>query len=103
MTSTQTATVNTNTTIWNTADTVKMRRVVTANDIKLNDGEFVIQCHLGYRTIGVLTGRTRTFWGIACPTIQRFEIDTVVIDGAIWGVRGEAIDGTFAVRPENVA
>lgn len=56
-----------------------------------------------------LTGRTRTFWstrrygGLACPTLDTFDIDTTVIDGAIWGVPGLLRDGgTWAVRPEQV-
>lgn len=56
-----------------------------------------------------LTGRTRRFWkstyytGLACPTLDTFDIDTVVIDGAIWGVPGLLRDGgTWAVRPEQV-
>ena len=90
------------TTIWSSEDTSAHRTVITTQEIRLDEGEFVVESHFGYRTIGRLTGRTRQFWGIACPTIERFEIETVVIDGAIWGVRGEAIAGTFAVRPERI-
>lgn len=55
---------------------------------------------------GMLTGRTRQRWGMACPTIVRFKVDTVVriIDGSpsIVGVPGNRIAGTWVTRPENV-
>jgi hypothetical protein len=80
--------------------------VVDAPEIRLADGEFVIECDMGhgmvYRTIGRLTGRTRRLWRTAHPTIQRFAIDTVVIDDAIWGVRGAALTGSWAVHPNSV-
>lgn len=53
-------------------------------------------------TFGILTGRTRQRWGIACPTIARFHVDTISRDGTILGVPGKAITGTWVTRPENV-
>lgn len=58
-------------------------------------------------TFAVLSGRTRRQWGMACPTVERFAVDTVVrrrADGvdAIFGVPGDRIPGTFVTRPENV-
>lgn len=90
-------------TVWSCDDTTEIRNVIIAREIRLDDGEFVVESYHGYRTIGRLTGRTRQFFGMACPTIERFEIDTVVIDDAIWGVRGARIAGTYAIRPERVA
>jgi|GEM_PF-3174261 len=90
-------------TVWMTDDVHNFRNVIkTPQEIKHGDDEFVICSFLGYRTIGRLTGRTRRFFGCACPTIERFEIDTVVIDGALWGVKGERIAGTVAVHPERI-
>lgn len=86
-----------------TADTACIRRVGFDQAIRLEEGEFLVTSYLGYNTIGRMTGRTRKFFrGLACPTIERFDIDTVVIDGAIWGVRGDRLPGTFATRPENI-
>lgn len=99
-TTTNTNTLKSGTTVWDTNDTYRTRTVTETNDIRLADAEFVIECRYGYRTIGVLTGQTRKFWGMNCPTIERFEIETTVIDAAIWGVRGARIAGTFAVRPD---
>jgi hypothetical protein len=94
----------THTTVWNTGDVRQIRRVIdTPQELRLEPGEFVLVCHNGYRTVGVLTGRTRRFWDISCPTLERYEVDTVVIDGAIWGVRGARLPGTYAVRPERIA
>ncbi len=87
--------------VWNTTDTNDTRTVIRGDALRLAEGEIVMESeNTGYLTIGVLTGRTRKFWGMDCPTIQRYEIDTVVINGAIWGVRGTPISGTFAVRPD---
>jgi len=102
MTTTQATTVRINSTVWSTTDPNRTQTVILCPEIKLVEPEFVIECRLGSRTIGVLTGRTRRIWGMDCPTIQRYQIDTVVIDGAIWGVRGEPIKGTFAVNPAQV-
>jgi methyl coenzyme M reductase gamma subunit len=88
-----------NATVWDANDTTRTRTVAIANDVRLADDEFIIECRYGYRTIGVLTGRTRKFFGIDCPTIERYEIETTVIDDAIWGVRGAKVPGTFATRP----
>ena len=56
----------------------------------LDDGEFLIVSHNGYTTIGRLTGRTRRCWGIACPTIERYEVETyATVEGVILGRRGD--------------
>ena len=92
-------------TVWDTNDTARTRTV--ANDpsgaIVLEEGEFLILSYHGYHTIGRLTGRTRQFWHMACPTIERFEVETYATpEGVIMGRRGERIPGTMAVRAENV-
>jgi hypothetical protein len=55
---------------------------------------------------GLLTGNTRQRWGMHCPTIARFQVDTVVhyVDGepTIVGVPGKRIALTWVTRPENV-
>ena len=48
------------------------------------------------------TGRTRRFWGKDCPTFYRYAVETAVVDGALWGVKGERMAGTYATNPENV-
>jgi hypothetical protein len=66
-------------------------------------GMFVLQSYNGYRSFGLLTGRTTQRWGMVVPTIERYHVDTVVIDGAIWGVPGKRIAGTYVTRPENIS
>jgi hypothetical protein len=93
------------TTVWETDDPTKIRVVVGDpwEAYRLNPGEFLLESWNGYRTIGRLTGRTRIFWGIACPTIERFAIETYAdADGVILGRTAEPIAGTLAVRPEHV-
>jgi hypothetical protein len=78
--------------------------IVTPQELRPADGMFVIESDLGYRTFGRLTGRTRRCFGMACPTIERFEVDTVADeDGSLWGDPGQPILGTLATRPDNVA
>lgn len=60
-----------------------------------------------YYSFVLLTGRTRRKWGTACPTLVRFECDTVTRGGkfstfAIWGVPGARIPGIWLTRPENL-
>ncbi len=73
-----------------------------------SDGEaIVLEAH---RTKAIryarLTGKTRRFWGIDCPTLDVFEVsERVVVDprtgrAAIFGEAGKRI-GRFATRPEN--
>lgn len=84
-------------------DNVTRRVVNTPQEIRCPAGSFVIESAMGYRTIGTLTGRTAQRWGFACPTLTRCEVETVADpDGSIWGVPGERIAGTLAVRPEEV-
>lgn len=60
--------------------------------------------HTGYRTYCRATGRTRQCWGIACPTIERYEIETIADDeGVIWGVPGARIAGIWAGRADTGA
>jgi hypothetical protein len=68
----------------------------------LEPGQFVACSRIGVYSICELTGRTRKFFGLDCPTVHRFEVDTVVMAGAIVGVPGRLQAGTFATRPENV-
>lgn len=95
-------------TFFNTENTTQTRRSVAearlgALGLRPEDGMIALECCFGTFTFARPTGRTRNFWGIACPTFERFEVETVVIDGAIWGVPGDRIPGTFATRPENLA
>lgn len=90
--------------VWNTENTHDTRRVIpTPQYLRPAPGMFVVESeNTGYMTFARLTGDTRRFWGIACPTIKRFTINTVADpDGSIWGDPGEPIPGTFAIRPEN--
>jgi hypothetical protein len=71
---------------------------------------FVTEDANGYRTYNVFTGRTRKFWGMDCPTVERWEIDTVVVENfrgtglsSIVGVPLRRMPGTWATRPENVS
>lgn len=83
---------------------IRYGRVVDCSYVKLADGEFVID-HGEYVTIGVYTGRTRKLWGrIDCFSVKQHKVDTVVIydetdpDGyAIWGAKGDPIEGTCYV------
>lgn len=81
---------------WNVAD-------VTPQELLPADDMFVIVArNTGARTFGRFTGRTRQVSGRPFPTIERFEVDTVVIDGAIWGTPGARVAGTLAIHPDNV-
>jgi len=71
-----------------------------------DDWFVVANRHIGYRTYARFTGRSRKFWGVHCPTIERFEIETTVEwdrgKPTIVGVLGDRITGTWFVRPEVV-
>lgn len=57
----------------------------------------------GCRQYALFTGRTARIFGLDCPTVERFEIDTVATTGgAIMAQVGARIPGTFAVRPDAV-
>jgi hypothetical protein len=91
-------------TVWQTDDTARTARVAHDTAIILADNEVLIRYYnTGYQFIGRYTGRTRRYWGVDCPTLARYDIDTVVRDGAIWGVPGAHVPGTWAIRPEAVA
>jgi len=88
-------------------DTGTTRRIVPAESWDdIPDGWFVTEDAVGYRTYARFTGRTRKFWGLDCPTIDRYDIETIATpDGVIMGVPGERLAGraaTWATRPENV-
>lgn len=69
----------------------------------LGDDELVVETtRTGVRYIVTPTGRTRRFYGVECPTFARYDIDTVVIDGALMGVKGDLAAWTIATRPENI-
>jgi hypothetical protein len=102
---TQNSEVKVGATIVASFDDRRIGTIVTEQSLRCPDGVFVINTGTAdqpWFTFGMLTGRTRQRWGMAMPTIARFECDTVVIDGAIWGVPGKRIDGTFLIRPEYV-
>ena len=104
-TTTKPATVRTGSIVFNSAGASNGYHVATTpQEIQLAPGEFVISNRWGYRTIGRLTGRTRRHFGLDCPTIDRFEVETFADeDGVIWGRRSdERIPGPAATRPENV-
>lgn len=88
-------------------DTATTRRIVAPESWDIvPEGTFVVEDAVGYRTYCVLTGRTRKFWGIDCPTIDRFEITTTVGDlgngPTVIGVPGARMPGTWAIRPQYV-
>ena len=72
-------------------------------EICLEDGEFQINGPNGIRRIGRLTGRTRRIRGINCPTINLYDIDTVVeMVGempVIIGRAGDKLPGTWWIYP----
>ena len=93
-------------TVWLTDDVYNTRTVIADRwqAYGLAAGEMLVESHNGYITIGVWTGNTRKFWGVDCPTIARFEVDTFAdIDGVLMGRKGVRIAGTSAIRPELVA
>lgn len=114
MTPTTTPTVRPGVTVALATDDRRLGRVVTSPTaeglIPSVDGMFVINTGTSespYFTFALLTGRTRRMWGMDCPTIERFIVETVVREGddgsfAIWGVPGDRIAGTFVCRPEYV-
>lgn len=99
-------TVRVGATVFNPADpnAGNLRHVIadTWEAYRLNDGEFLMETYHGYRTVGRLTGRTRKVFGLDCPTIERFEIETYAENGVVLGRKSDKIIGTLAVRPENV-
>lgn len=46
------------------------------------------------------TGRTRRQWGRDCPTFEVYAVQTSVIDGAVWGTRGERHAGIWVTHPD---
>ena len=64
--------------------------------------EFLIENRIGEIYIARLTGRTIRQYGMDCPTIERFAVRTIAIDGVLYGTRDGLIDGLLAVRPEYI-
>lgn len=96
-------------TVWSVDDKNQRRSVVADlfDAYDLADGEFLIRAWTGYVTIGRFTGRTRKFFRIDCPTIERYEIETYATDsthrhgeGVVMGRKADRISGTYAIRPE---
>jgi hypothetical protein len=105
-TTTTTATPRVGATVFDTrGDQAVYRTVIaTPQELRCPDGWFVVQSWTGYRTFARLTGRTARRWNLDCPTIVRYEVDTVAdADGSIWGVPGAQIPGTLAINPANLA
>lgn len=48
------------------------------------------------------TGSTIQRWGIECPTVNLWEVETTVDNGSIIGVRGQQVPGEYVIRPEAV-
>jgi hypothetical protein len=95
-----------NATVWDTEHTGRTRKVIADvhEAFELDLGEFLISSFQGFITIGRFTGRTRRFWHHACPTIERFEVDTfATTEGVIMGRKGMRLAGTLAIRPENTS
>jgi hypothetical protein len=68
--------------------------------ILLGENEWFASNRHGHNFIFCLTGRTRKFQGGRVVTVEVFDIQTVVKplkDGtpALWGVRGDRIDGVW--------
>jgi hypothetical protein len=77
-------------------------------EICLEEGEFQLTSSRGSRLIGRFTGRTRNMRGAACPTIEVFQVDTVVeMVGdlpVLVGRRGQRLEGgTWWTSPKAVA
>ena len=96
-------------TVWSTDD-VNQKRTVVADQFDaydLADDEFLIRAWTGHVTIGRFTGRTRKFFRINCPTIERYRVETFATDsthrhgeGVVMGRKADRFPGTYAIRPE---
>ena len=77
---------------------------VCPQDLCLEEGEFVITSPKGMRYIAIATGRTRFFNGFRGPTLDVYEVDTVVeMVGdlpVIVGRRGQKLDGGTWITSE---
>lgn len=88
--------------------TISARRSVlvidTPQELRAAPGMFVIKFeNTGVRQFGRLTGRTTYRDGFNCPTVERFDIDTVADeDGALWGDPGQRLLGTFFAYPTSI-
>jgi len=91
--------------VWKANDIAQTFNVIadTHGAYVLGAGEFLIKTYTGLIFIAAFTGRTRQFFGLACPTAVRYDIDTIATaDGVILGVKGQKIAGTVAIRPDYV-
>ena len=72
-------------TVWSVDDKNQRRSVVADlfDAYDLADGEFLIRAWTGYVTIGRFTGRTRKFFRIDRPTIERYEVETYATDSRV--------------------
>jgi hypothetical protein len=82
--------------------------IITAQELLLEPGEFVIASRLGLRRICRLTGRTRRLGSWLAVTVDTFDVETVVRslpDGtpALWGIRGDRFPGTWAISLQALA
>lgn len=68
----------------------------------LTEGElFLIESAVGEIYMARFTGRTCQRYGLNCPTVERYEIETVADkNGVLFGARGAKVAGTLAVRPD---
>jgi len=93
--------------IFNTANPSETRVIVAPHSAdRLPDlAWFVTESDFtGCRTYNRATGRTRMCWGVPCPTVERYEIETIADDeGVIWGVPGARIPGVWAGRSDTGA
>ena len=82
---------------------IEAQVISTPQELRPAPGMFVMLFeNTGARCFARLTGRAVTRYGDRCPTIERFAVDTVVEDGAIVGVPGDRVPGTFYVHPASV-
>jgi hypothetical protein len=98
---TATSTVRTNSFLFfTTGNRADVLVIDTPQELIAPDGVQVVRyANTGARQFIRPTGRSVTRQGFRCPTFDRFEVDTVVRDGAIWGVPGKRIAGTVAAFP----
>jgi hypothetical protein len=86
-----------------TGQRADVRVIDTPQELLPGDGQQVIEFpSTGVRQFIQATGRAVSQGYDRCPTFNRYEVLTVVIDGAIWGVPGPRITGTLGAFPGSV-
>ena len=71
--------------------------------LKVPEGMFVCESYNGYRWFGQLTGKSTRRWSMDMPLVHLFQVETVVLDGSIWGVVGDRSTHKMTyTRSENV-